>query len=89
MRNKRVFLPLLLAVLLLVCLCPVRAAASEVGEIYEKSGAEGIYDSLDQETQALLSQMGVEQGGAPAQRGGRGTAADAFTAAPRKTGSAF
>lgn len=62
MRNKRVFLPLLLAVLLLVCLCPVRAAASEVGEIYKKSGAEGIYDSLDQETQALLSQMGVEQG---------------------------
>lgn len=62
MRNKRVFLPLLLAVLLLVCLCPVRAAASEVGEIYKKSGAEGIYDSLDQETRALLSQIGVEQG---------------------------
>ena len=36
MRNKRIFLPLLLAVLLLVCLCPVGAAASEVGEIYEK-----------------------------------------------------
>lgn len=62
MRNKKAFLPLLLAVLLLVCLCPVRAAASEVGEIYEKSGAEGICDSLDQETQALLSQMGMEKG---------------------------
>ena len=62
MRNKKAFLPLLLAVLLLVCLCPVRAAASEVGEIYKKSGAEGIYDSLDQETQALLSQMGMEKG---------------------------
>ncbi len=41
MRNKRAFLPLLLAVLLLVCLCPVRAAASEVGRSTKKAVRKG------------------------------------------------
>lgn len=55
-------------VLLLVCLMfgvvcwlvPNRASAEELSGIYEKSGAGELYDSLDKETQELLSQGGVE-----------------------------
>ena len=34
----------------------------EEAELYEKSGAPGLYDSLDGETRDLLSQAGVEEG---------------------------
>ena len=44
-----------------VCwLVPNRASAEELSGIYEKSGAGELYDSLDEETQELLSQGGVE-----------------------------
>ena len=38
------------------------AQGVEVAELYEKSGAPGLYDSLDGETRDLLSQAGVEEG---------------------------
>ena len=39
-----------------------RAQGVEEAELYEKSGAPGLYDSLDGETRDLLSQAGVEEG---------------------------
>lgn len=39
-----------------------RAQGVEEAELYEKSGASGLYDSLDGETRDLLSQAGVEEG---------------------------
>lgn len=39
-----------------------RAQGAEEAELYEKSGAPGLYDSLDGETRDLLSQAGVEEG---------------------------
>ena len=62
MRNKRVFLPLLLAVLLLVCLCPVRAAASEVGEIYEKAVRKGSMIPWIRRRGHCSPKWGVEKG---------------------------
>lgn len=38
------------------------AQGVEEAELYEKSGAPGLYDSLDGETRDLLSQAGVEEG---------------------------
>lgn len=48
--------------LALVCLAPLCAGAQELSQIYEKSGAGELYDSLDGETQDLLSQAGAEDG---------------------------
>ena len=53
---------LYLAAAALFLLAPCQAQASELTEIYEKSGAGELYDSLDGETQDLLSQAGVEEG---------------------------
>lgn len=39
-----------------------RAQGVEEAELYEKSGAPGLYDSLDGETRDLMSQAGVEEG---------------------------
>lgn len=52
---------LCLVVVTLMWMVPCRANASELEEIQEKSGAQELYDSLDQETQDLLSQAGVEE----------------------------
>ena len=41
---------------------PCQAHASELEGIYEKSGAGELYGALDQETQDLLDQAGVEEG---------------------------
>lgn len=61
MQPKRMLL-LCLAAVALFLLVPCQVQASELSEIYEKSGAGELYDSLDQGTQDLLSQAGVEDG---------------------------
>ena len=52
------------AVLLLVALCLLlpgsRALAAEEDALYEKSGAQSLYDSLDGDTKEMLSWAGVE-----------------------------
>lgn len=50
------------AVAFLVCLPSWKVSAQEISQIYEKSGAGELYDSLDDETQDLLSHFGVEDG---------------------------
>lgn len=60
MRDKlRKIICLSLAAVCIVCL-PVKARAASDEEIYEKSGAQGMYDSLDEETKQLLSQVGTD-----------------------------
>ena len=54
-------LVLMLAFAALMALCPSPARAQS-GEIYEKSGAPGLYDSLDDETKGLLRGLGVDGG---------------------------
>ena len=61
MQPKRMLL-LCLAAVALFLLVPCQVQASELSEIYEKSGAGELYDSLDQGTQDFLSQAGVEDG---------------------------
>ena len=52
------------AVLLLVALCLLlpgsRAMAAEENDLYERSGAQSLYDSLDGDTKEMLSWAGVE-----------------------------
>ncbi len=50
-----------LAVAAFMVLCPSPARA-QGGEIYEKSGAPGLFDSLDDETKELLRGLGVDGG---------------------------
>lgn len=61
MGAKRAIL-LCFAMALLLWWAPCQAHASELEGIYEKSGAGELYGALDQETQDLLDQAGVEEG---------------------------
>lgn len=61
MKRKRVFV--LLAVCFFFLLIPVSARGEETDfemQLLEKSGAEGLYEGLDEETRELLSQIGVD-----------------------------
>lgn len=49
---------LLFTLVVMIGFCAPKAAAQD--QLYEKSGAAGLYDSLDKETQKLLDQAGVE-----------------------------
>lgn len=51
---------LLALVFLILCAVPARAEVTQEDELYEKSGASGMYDSLDGDTRELLSKAGVD-----------------------------
>lgn len=60
MKRKRLFAALLGAVLCCVLFLPLGARAEEQeAQLYEKSGAQSMYDSLDGDTRDLLSEAGV------------------------------
>lgn len=61
MKGKRILL-LCLSVLACLFLFPTAAACAEEDrelQLYEKSGAQGMYDSLDEDAKELLSQAGI------------------------------
>lgn len=62
MGAKKGFVVMCLVLAALFWIVPCRASAEELSDIYEKSGAGELYDSLDNETQDLLSKAGVENG---------------------------
>lgn len=59
--KKKHLLPLCcIIIVLLVCLAPTAHAEDSLqSELFEKSGAENIYDSLDDDTKQLLSDIGI------------------------------
>lgn len=56
---KRKFFAALLTAAAFIALCAPPACAQS-GEVYEKSGASGLFDGLDQETKDLLRGLGVD-----------------------------
>lgn len=62
MRALRLLLMVCFVGVALVWWTPHFVHAEECSQIYEKSGAGELYDALDDETQDLLSQAGVEDG---------------------------
>lgn len=51
---------LCLGILFLLSVASGASAEEMEAELYEKSGASGMYESLDQDTQNLLSDAGID-----------------------------